>query len=408
MEITSNQVQDLLMLTCQVNQSYSRRLFTYIETPVYRKLAVDYLIHSTSNFDPGLNVFLLVSNYYYKENLHSDILKEILDPRGIHKEGDRFLVAFIDYLNSRITNGAIDKANYQNTVVEREAARIDITVKDKFSKKAIIIENKIHAAGDMDRQIPRYWLELEKQGYTIDSVVYLILNGYKQPDTNGWTELERKKILPYVLNTSAYDETTGDLYHGWLLKCETISERIDTTYFLKQYNQLIAFLGGKQMNKPLMEDFLNSMLQDQNFETAHALKDMLISLTDYRRDKLVDEFRYKAVPFIRVGPWKNLAVIDNYFVGDKEFAIDIIVTDKLYQIQFFERKFNLSVGNDEMVNPVDPILQEVGYSDQFFTSGRRKEKKFNFPKEEKELYIFIRGLIDALSLFEQKRKSRTK
>ena len=161
----------------KMNRSHNAKLAAFVNDRQNRTLAWDYIAHGERSFNPGLNLFMLISDQYQKENLHSDILKEILDTKGAHEEGDRFLMAFIDYLNKRLGDRRINKEFYKNAFVDREKDRIDIAIKDAKSKRAIIIENKINAAPDMDQQIPRYWAKLEKQGYTIDLVVYLILNG---------------------------------------------------------------------------------------------------------------------------------------------------------------------------------------------------------------------------------------
>ena len=150
------------------------------------------------------------------------------------------------------------------------------------------------------------------------------------------------------------------------------------------------------MNKPLMEEFLNTMLKDQNYQTAFALRDMLDELVSYRRDKLIDEFNHRAEPFKRVGDWKHLAVIDHYFTENKQYAIDVIVTKSLYQVQFFERIYNEKSDGTTGTNPADPILEEIGFADKFFSVGSRREIQFRFPEEEKDVYIFLRAFIDAL------------
>ena len=49
--------------------------------------------------DPlGFNAFSLVSDYYYRETFHSDIIGSILDPQSPHGEGSVFLRLFIEFL----------------------------------------------------------------------------------------------------------------------------------------------------------------------------------------------------------------------------------------------------------------------------------------------------------------------
>ena len=103
------------------------------------------------------NIFNIVSNLYYRENFHSDIIKYFLDPNEKHNCGSAFLNVFIQMLNEKINqkDKYIDATCYDNAVVVREEGRIDILIKSEMSHKCIIIENKINNAGDMQRQIPR-------------------------------------------------------------------------------------------------------------------------------------------------------------------------------------------------------------------------------------------------------------
>ncbi|GEO06557.1 hypothetical protein AAE02nite_42210 [Adhaeribacter aerolatus] len=336
--------------------------------------------------DIGLNVFQIVSDTYYRENFHSDILQAILSPNGKHKEGYLFLNLFISFLNRHSRNGWIKKSEYQNTIVERETGRIDILIKDLTSKKAIIIENKIYGASDMDRQIPRYVEYIKNQGFSVDSIVYLVLSGNKQPSTHDWTLSEIASILPKMFYISAYNETSEDLFNGWLSKCEKQTNNIDTLFLLRQYNNLISYLGGKNMNKPLMEEFLKNMLIDDNYNKAIALNSMFQDLIIYRRDKIIDKFKFDCSPFTRVYDWKHYAVLDNCTFNDIRFAIDIIVEQDMYRFQFFVRSYDSKTGR---INPATTFLQENNLIDSFFESGDRWEKQFLFPSQEDALYGYI-------------------
>lgn len=145
-----------------------------------------------------------------------------------------------------------------------------------------------------------------------------------------------------------------------------------------------------------MEDFLGNMLLDENFKTACALREMLDELPNYRRDKIIDHFRYSSLPFTRVGDWKNLAVFDYYFAGEYSYAIDVVVNKDIYLVQFFERNYLQKTDVNGITNPVVPILKEINFLDEFAFTGRRMEKQFSFPNQESELYTFLAKFIQAL------------
>jgi hypothetical protein len=394
----------LLDLIKKINHNSTAQLEGLLANDHLSEAAFQYKAHKGRKFDIGLNLFTLISTQYRKENLHSDILREILDPKGLHKEGDKFLKLFLQYLHIHPKSIQFNADDYQQCVVDREVGRIDIAVKDVKSRKAIIIENKINNAPDMIRQIPRYVESLEKQGYTIDAVVYLILAGNKQPYTHDWTEAEREAILNKILPICAFDEKSYDLYNGWLLNCEAQAENIDTAFLFRHYNKLIFKLGGNRMNQPLMEEFLSNMLQGNNYQIANALKDMLDELIKFRRDKIIDEFKHRSLPFTSVRDWNNYAVIDSYSSGNQNFAVDVIVEKNMYRVQFFERVFNSKSDNKDEANPAVAVLEDIGLVNDFFPSDKRMEIQFAFPEQEIELYDFLKRFIQAINKYSRKGK----
>ncbi|WP_162427883.1 PD-(D/E)XK nuclease family protein [Pontibacter pudoricolor] len=381
--------------------SHLNKLRNLVSDDKLLKLAYKYAVFQKREVDIGLNIFQLISSTYYKENFHSDILHAILNPDGRHKEGAKFLHTFIAFINEYSGKVPLRREEYQNAVVERETGRIDISIKDVSSKKAIIIENKINDAVDMERQIPRYVEHLNRHGYEVDLIVYIVLNGNKQPNTHDWSQEERDTILPKMFPVSAYNETPGDFYNGWLTRCEKQTQNIDTLFLLRQYNNLIAHLGGKNMNKPLMEEFLQEMLVEDRYNAAVSLNAMLQDLIKYRRDKIIDEFRFSYLPFTRIRDWNNYAVIDNYFLGESNFALDVIVEQDRYRAQFFDRNYDRNKAPLSQANPATVVLEKLDIFSGFTEAGDRWEKRFLFPSQEKELYEFIASFILQLKKYNE-------
>ena len=124
----------------------------------------------------GFNLFTISSYNSYLENFHSDVIALLLSPKERHLQKERFFKLFLYFLKEKY-GIIIDESNYQNYEVLREKGRIDIWIKDKISRKCIIIENKINDAVDMPNQIERYYDYALEKGYLVDSIVYLTLNG---------------------------------------------------------------------------------------------------------------------------------------------------------------------------------------------------------------------------------------
>lgn len=112
------------------------------------------------NLEPELNIFSLITSQYHKENLNSDVIAGLLDTNSNPKDGKKLMESFLDCINKSISNNKIiipkiDKKDFNNYEIKREENRIDILIKNKSTSSAIIIENKINNASDMDNQIPR-------------------------------------------------------------------------------------------------------------------------------------------------------------------------------------------------------------------------------------------------------------
>ena len=127
---------------------------------------------SRINTSNSFTVFEVISDLYYRENFHSDLIAFFLDPNENHGMGSLGIELLIDLIVEE-TGWHINANDYDDSTVVREEGRIDILIRDDYSKHAILVENKMNNAGDMDRQIPRYCDILEEQGYIIDAAVYL-------------------------------------------------------------------------------------------------------------------------------------------------------------------------------------------------------------------------------------------
>ncbi len=111
-----------------------------------------------NEYELGFNIFALISETYHKENFHSDIISALLNPIGKHNEGDLFLNLFLQFLQTKFTKqvDAISNNYGANPYVDKEfpiegQRRIDILIASDTN--AIIIENKINDAIDMENQI---------------------------------------------------------------------------------------------------------------------------------------------------------------------------------------------------------------------------------------------------------------
>ena len=168
-----------------------------------KPIGYDYKLNSSRNKSMEINPFEVASNTFYKENFHSDVIRELLDPHGSHKEGSLFLYLFIDAINNQ-DKTTICKLDYQDVEVIREMNRIDVLIKSERSKHCIILENKINNAGDMVRQIPRYYDVMIGKGFVVDRIIYLPLDVNKMPDKSDWSDADKQHIDPLITIMPAF------------------------------------------------------------------------------------------------------------------------------------------------------------------------------------------------------------
>ncbi len=333
--------------------------------------------------DIGFNLFELISDYYYRETFHSDILHALLDPTGKHQGQDKYLRLFLDFIN--LHEARINLSHYKNAQVVREEDRIDILIKDEDSKKAIIIENKINNAADTPKQLPGYLKKMTENGYTCDAIIYLRLNGHTGPDTTDWTPGEWRQVNALLKVICAYDETEKDLLRGWILKCKDVSKNADAQHILKQYGDLITKLGGNIMNKPIMEKFYKIIIEGENLKTALSIKAMVDELVLYRVERVIDKFRSDLTPFQKIANYTNSdAYFTNLFWNDAHLGLDIVVEPESYLFMFWDRN-----DPEGAKGQAKAMLKKMGCLDEYAPDGGRFYQRFAFPSQEDDLIKHI-------------------
>lgn len=375
---------DLLQRIKALNDAASRGVKTLLSDAAVAALARKYEANLKKRYvDIGFNLFAVVSDLYYRENFHSDILKAVLDPAGKHQEKEKYLHLFLDFIRSHGATVAL--SDYPDSQVVREEGKIDILIKDDTSRKAVIIENKINGAPDMPRQLPRYLEIVAAEGYSCDAIIYLRLNGHAGPDMTGWSPTDRQRVKALIKIIPAYAETENDLLNGWIVPCQKASLNHDAQHIFRQYGDLIKKLGSNIMNKPVMDNFYNLILQGENFKTALSLKDMLDDLILYRVEKLIAHFQYDLAPFDRIANYNDY---DAKFTGfrwkEADFGIDIGVAQNSYALQFWDTTDRLRTNGH-----AKKILQETGYLPEFAISNDVFAKTFAFPSQEQEIIDYV-------------------
>lgn len=186
-------------------------------------------------FATQFNIFNVLGVGSKEVKTHSAILANFLSPCGSHGQGDLFLICFLGHLNELLHEKEMNHEGFSkgDWVIEKEKVttygNLDLVLIDRKKNRAIVIENKIYAA-DQINQLDYYYGWLKKSPYDNNGVlVYLTING----TSSSQTQLKEGQYLcigykKFILN--------------WLLDCMKINSAPRIRDVIVQYLELIKFL----------------------------------------------------------------------------------------------------------------------------------------------------------------------
>ena len=386
---------DVLDVVADMNDRFLETILSFSDDAVLRNLTIAYEENRRARkVKLGFNAFALVSDVYHRENFHSDVIKAILDPSGAHGQGDLYLRLFLEFLRDH-HGVALRVEDYEHAELERESGRIDLLIYDKNSKKAIIIENKINGAGDMNRQVVRYLEKVEDTwGYQCDAIIYLTLDFKMNPSTHGWNDKERARVRSLLCSITAFEDTPKDLYEGWLAPCHDATKDNEVAHVICQYRQLILKIGHNAMNKQMMEKYYEMMENVERYNAALLLNSMLSDLPVFRCQKVFDEAIRNPHPFHELFFYRpTLAVFKGLEIaGGSKLKIDVETASNDHtKISFSDE------ADPENGTLPKRILTEIGLIDAFvFTGGQWRARNFCYPAEEESFYGFFNDFLQRL------------
>ena len=353
----------------------------------------------------AFNIFHIISDLWYRENFHSDIIKFFLDPKEKHDCGVVFLNTFIQMLNS--LGKDIKETDYQDAEVLREIGNnecgyIDVLIKSETTKKAIIIENKINNAVDMPRQIPHYYDYVTKKGYGVDAIVYLPLDMNKDPYKMDWSEEDKKNIDSVLVKIPAYDKSgKTNLVDDWLNPSILLSNNIDVASTLRQYSKLITKLNNNIMDTIVLEKFYNELLQGDNLKTALSVRDMLNDLPQYMAMEIKGKYEKECSPFSKVSAYSYRrewqVVFENGVIDGIEYQLWIYPTEEGYKVYFcVADQSSKTITEDSFGNFIQSVKSLHNYNFQI-----DEDHQFNYTAhfsfyEKTKLFDFINNLLNEL------------
>ena len=352
-------------------------ILEFVQNEHLRQICNEYIEKKYTLHQDKLNVFTIASDLYYRENFHSDVICAFLDPSYNHNMGTAFLFAFINMLNEFFKDRVnIDRENYRDAVAQREANRIDVLIQSESSKHCIIIENKMNNAGDMNRQIPRYYELKVNQGYTVDAIVYIPLDETKTPDQTSWTDKDKENVNPHLLVVPAFSEKESkNLVEGWVLRCIPLSKNIDCVSILSQYADLIKKLNWNIKDCVMLEELYKELMKFENHQSVQALSDMLGKVPEHMADRLLNHYKERTADFCHIWKYKPNYFVLDFILGENKVAIDVAASLSGYHIMVFFRNGDVEeFCKQNVINAMNGFHLE---------NGRYHNTNFTFSDEQK-------------------------
>lgn len=345
----------------------------------------------------------LKKNFLEKENFHSDILYTILNPKTPEIRRKYFVeefVKFLDIENRFDCARAFEVINEDPTgkitwtgddgQSKEKKGRIDLLIKN--DKQAIIIENKINYAPDMDNQLVRYMKYVDEElGIKTYTVVYLtLIDDGKEPPLDGYSadfkkyaDILKDKNAGVLKEVYAVAEKKKSLAKNLLPNfCERLREEQEQSQrqnvkescniarvYINQYKILLEHLGGKAYMSSTDKKLIEAIYSDKNkFEAANDFAELWND--DKRRQKALREVmeeRFRKTFPDKELQWSTINGFEKHSGWPSNFADARVYWDGGLQIGFAsqEGKNFSKPRQDELANIVKKIKnKEESYHDK--------------------------------------------
>ncbi len=271
----------------------------------------------SQNTGEKFNIFKILNITADEVRLHSKFLAEILNPKGSHGQGDKFLSLFIEQIDCKefkTKNADIIVEKSIGKKTETGGGRIDILIENNHNQ-TIIIENKIYAK-DQENQLVRY------KNFKKDSKLYYLTLQGRLPKKMSFGDL--------VLDEDFYLISYKNDIIEWLEKCAKASSNMPIVKEgINHYINLIRYLTGQSNNKLMDKEITEllvktpeilkkSVLISNNIENAKIKLQWLFwkYLKTEFQDKLNDlNLQFEDSKDRRIVTWQR---VRNYYVKGRD------------------------------------------------------------------------------------------
>ena len=363
----------------------------------------EYIDKNNFNENYPFNIFELISDVYYRENFHSDIIAKLFENEIVLKNFLKFIKAdeslyFNEgyevipeyFIKHEIKNGRIDiliKSNYKDNNEDEEN-------ENKEKPHCIIIENKLNWANDEERQLFRYY-EACGKNFEVDKIVYLSPNSPKKSDEQSKEGIP-KELIKIIIG---YDGGNEDFYTMVIeksLKEMNDNEPKEWLLLLEHYLKILRKTGVTKMDALTKKFYEKIKEEPQEYEKIKLIATMYNDLIKTRINNLAEKFGGEAIYN------KNDNHFKREFYSEKRkinYCLKIFMDNDwswLFLTSTEDTEKNKKKWEEDIKN-IEAWLEKHKLFDGFYPEdGGGWTKQFIFPEEENALDELIEKLIKLL------------
>lgn len=362
------------------------------------------------------NIFDIITDKWKRENLHSEILKFLLENYEV------FFNNFLELINIK------DKEEYSNAEITNEEAKIDILIKSE--KKAIIVENKINWAPDQIEQLARYYEKIKnghngEQEREVEKIVYIAPSKDKNPDAQTFGEYE-KEIKDRLEKIISFDGSENDLVSCLeksrdklkenleKIKNNLDSENFHKLFFINHYIEILKRTGVGDMST-IKSNFSKEIIEKyKNGDNIFEKLNYIIEMCSDDKNKLVPKLPEKIINDYIISELsnRNINVHNGGYYEDDKYICYYCQYDYTYGSGKNEKSFSLGIATytisivhlelwditnkNDIKNVLSKVFKKSEDIDNIINPGGLV---FKFPNEEEKLFDLVIKLKNAFDEF---------
>ena len=289
--------KDLIKVTCNLYSSmnnYNKEVINLISNLEKENIKRYEDILEKQGAKLNFNIFDIITDKWKRENLHSEILKFLLE------NYEEFFDNFLDFIEIK------NKEEYSNSEITNEEAKIDILIKSE--NKAIIVENKINEAPDQNEQLARYYKKVKYEyKKEVEKIIYIVPSENKNPNeqTFGKDEKIKKEINDRFIKIKGFDGSENDLVSCLEKSRDKLKSNLEKTknnldsenfnklFFINHYIEILKRTGAGDMSEvelKFFEEIMEKYKTDKDiFKKIKYIGEMYNSLTLIRVNNLINK-----------------------------------------------------------------------------------------------------------------------